>query len=252
MRRLLIFAASFLLATTLPLCAQHGGGGHGGGGGSHGGFSGGGHASFGGSHGSVGGFAGHSSARSGFSGSRFGAGSRSFSGYRSGGVRIRNYGFRNRGGYGSYYGYPYYGYPLYAYGGIDPYWWWDTYSGDQDDAEQRQEAAEMNAENIEEQQALRQQDQQQNYGMYARRMPPPRPAAQASQEAEKQPGTILVYRDEHQREIQNYAISDGLLWNFTPQRTEKIPLAVLDIPATIKANEDRGVEFHLPPSGEGQ
>ncbi len=107
----------------------------------------------------------------------------------------------------------------------------------------------MNAENLQEQQALRQQDQD----VYARPMPRPRPApAQASQQATNEPTTILVYRDEHQREIQNYAIVDGLLWNFTAQRAEKIPLAVIDIPATIKANEDRGVEFHLPLSGEGQ
>lgn len=245
MRRLPIFAASLLLAASIPLCAQHGGG-HGGSGGSHGGFSGGGHASFGGSHGSAGGFAGHSAGRPGISGSHFVAGSRSFAGNRSRGVRIRSYGLRNGRDYGYGYGYPYYGY----YAGIDPYWWWDTYSGDQDDAQQREEAAEMNAQNLEEQQALRQQDQD----AYARPMPRPRPApAQAGQQqAANEPATVLVYRDEHQREIQNYAIVDGLLWSFTPQRTEKIPLAVLDIPATIKANEDRGVEFHLPPSGEGQ
>jgi hypothetical protein len=61
-----------------------------------------------------------------------------------------------------------------------------------------------------------------------------------------------VFRDQHQREIQNYAIVDEMLWIFTPQRIEKVPLAVLNVPATIKANEDRGVEFRLPESSTGQ
>ena len=159
MRRLLTLAASFLFAVAIPLCAQHGGG-HASSSGSHGGFSGG-HASTGGSHG---GFAGHSSfaghAGSGprgashfgpGSGSRYGRGGH-FQGQRYGRSGFRN-GCMDAGDMGIGYGYPYY------YSGIDPYWWWDTYSGDQDDAQQREEAAEMNAENLQEQQALRQQDQ---------------------------------------------------------------------------------------------
>ena len=59
-------------------------------------------------------------------------------------------------------------------------------------------------------------------------------------------------RRKQQREIQNYAIVDGMLWNFTGSRTERIPLAVLDIPATVRANDIRGVDFHLPGTGEGQ
>jgi len=49
----------------------------------------------------------------------------------------------------------------------------------------------------------------------------------------------VVFRDQHQREIQNYAIADGLIWNFTTARTEKIPLAVIDIPPRLKRNDDR-------------
>jgi hypothetical protein len=29
-------------------------------------------------------------------------------------------------------------------------------------------------------------------------------------------------------------------------RTQKIPLANLDVPATVKANDDRGMEFKIP------
>lgn len=160
------------------------------------------------------------------------------SGYgRSGGTRFS---IRTRPGYR--YGYPYYGY----YGYYDPYWWWDSGSStDQDEADQRQMADQMNQENLDEQQALQDQD------AYAQPRRGPR-AQPAVEEARNEPQTVLVFRDQHQREIQNYAIVDGLIWNFTAARTEKIPLAVIDIPATIKANDDRGVDFRLPSDGEGQ
>ena len=94
---------------------------------------------------------------------------------------------------------------------------------------------------------------EQDQDAYARPMPRPRASQPVSEpHAQNEPATVLVFRNGQQREIQNYAIVDGLLWNFTPSRTEKIPLAVLDIQATIKANDDRGVDFRLPGTGEGQ
>lgn len=106
----------------------------------------------------------------------------------------------------------------------------------------------MNAENLDEQRSLREQDQD----AYARPMTRPRETQSRDEHAQNDPTTVLIFRDQHQREIQNYAIVDGLLWSFTPQRIEKVPLAILDIPATIKANEERGVDFHLPAPSEGQ
>jgi len=66
------------------------------------------------------------------------------------------------------------------------------------------------------------------------------------------PPTLLVFRDQHKEEIRNYAIVGQTLWNFSPQRTEKISLANLDLPATEKANDDRGVTFRIPASDEAQ
>ncbi len=54
------------------------------------------------------------------------------------------------------------------------------------------------------------------------------------------------------RKFSNYAIVGQTLWNFSPQRTQKIPLSDLDLPATTKANEERGVTFRVPAAGEGQ
>jgi hypothetical protein len=66
------------------------------------------------------------------------------------------------------------------------------------------------------------------------------------------PNTVLVFRDQHKQEVSNYAIVGQTLWNFAPQHTEKIPLADLDLVATTKANENIGVTFRVPGSGEAQ
>ena len=65
-------------------------------------------------------------------------------------------------------------------------------------------------------------------------------------------GTVLIFRDRHQKEVTNYAIIGQNLLDLTPQHHEKIPLANLDLPATAKANDDRGVTFRVPGSQEGQ
>jgi hypothetical protein len=58
--------------------------------------------------------------------------------------------------------------------------------------------------------------------------------------------TILVFRDGHKQEVSNYAIMGQVVYVFD-DHTKKIALAELDVPATVKANDDRGLEFKLPP-----
>jgi hypothetical protein len=234
-------AVFVLLLALAPVSAQHGGG-HASGGGhggtaSHGGFGGhsGGHA-FSGAH-SGSGMGAHS-----FSGSasRGSFSSRGFN--HSGGGRLRGFGFRNNCyRYGCGYGYPYLG------GGIDPYWWWNSGSSfDYDQQYQTGVANEMNAQSLDEQRMRQQGDQD----LYARSAPPP--PREHSELNEAAPATVLVFRDEHKQEIHNYAIVGQTLWNFNPQHTQKIPLSDLDIPATTKENEDRGVDFRLPSGHDGQ
>ncbi len=66
---------------------------------------------------------------------------------------------------------------------------------------------------------------------------PPSPAIETK--------TVLVYRDGHKEEIANYAIVGDELLDFTSGR-RKIAISALDIPATIKANDERGMDFQLP------
>jgi hypothetical protein len=206
----------------------------------HGGFAGhggSGHASAGMRSGS--GFAARGSARGSFR-QRFSGHSRGFDHFRD--HRFRTFGFRNNCfafGCGWGYGYPYLG------GGIDPYWWWDSGSSyDQDQQNQIDMANQMNAQSLDEQRVR----EQGNQDVYARSTPPP------SREADPQAvsPTVLVFRDQRKREVQNYAIVGQTLWNFAPQHTEKIPLSDLDLAATSKANDERGVDFHVPSAHEGQ
>ncbi|MGA2156891.1 MAG: hypothetical protein ABSH37_20965 [Bryobacteraceae bacterium] len=87
--------------------------------------------------------------------------------------------------------------------------------------------------------------------------PPPKPAMSATQkERSESPGgerppAVLVYRDGHREEIPDYAIADGVIyvrgnnWQ-NGYWTKRIPLSALDAPATMQANQQRGVKFMLP------
>jgi hypothetical protein len=257
MRYPLAIALFLVLAASMPLHAQHGGGHAGGGGhassGGHGGFS---------SHGS---FSGHASAGHAYSGVRSGSAfvprtyargssrpalssrsfnsrtfnSRGFNRNRSTTFRIGTYGFRNNCfGFPCRYGY---GYP-WGYGAFDPYWWWDSGSSyDQDQQDQTGLADEMNQQSLDEQR-MRQQDDQ---DAYARSAPPYQHQAERTEAA---PATVLIFRDQHKQEVQNYAIVGLTLWTFDPHHSERIPLSDLDLAATAQANDDRGVRFRLPGS----
>jgi hypothetical protein len=62
-----------------------------------------------------------------------------------------------------------------------------------------------------------------------------------------QPETVLVFKDGHQVEVQNYAVVGSMLYDLTPGHHRKIAIAELDLSATAKQNDDRGISFQLPP-----
>jgi hypothetical protein len=64
------------------------------------------------------------------------------------------------------------------------------------------------------------------------------------------PQTLLVFKDGHQLEVANYAIVGSTLFDLTGGRRQKIALTDLDLPATAKENDDRGVDFQLPAAPE--
>jgi hypothetical protein len=219
MRRWLSIATFSLILLALPMLAQRRGGG---GGGAH--------------VASRGGSVGHSSV--GFSSGSFHSGSSG----RSSGVRLRigNPYNHRRSSYGRrYYPYgPYY--PYYGYYG----WYSDPLydSGDQDAYADEYPPAPYR-ENDRENEGLQRDVEALNgkidrlqADVEARNRPKP----------EQEPATALVFRDQHVEEVRNYAISGGTLWVITEQAAKKIPLAQLDLPATVKMNDDRGVDFQVP------
>lgn len=71
--------------------------------------------------------------------------------------------------------------------------------------------------------------------------PAPEPAPAADQ-----PETVLVFKDGHQLGVRNYAIIGDTLYDMTDGHRRKVALAELDLQATTKQNDDRGIDFRLP------
>jgi hypothetical protein len=75
--------------------------------------------------------------------------------------------------------------------------------------------------------------------------------AQSGSGAADEVPAVLVFRDGHQQDVASYSIIGGTLYESASYYssgswTRKIQLADLDIPATIKMNHERGVNFLLP------
>lgn len=87
------------------------------------------------------------------------------------------------------------------------------------------------------------------------RAPGARPNAASRQQSARPPAvprkTVLVFTDGLKEEVSKYVIEGNMLyasvdyWS-TGSWTKAIPLYTLNIPATIKLNQKRGVRFRLP------
>jgi hypothetical protein len=228
MRRWLSIATFSVILLALPVWAQRRGGS--GGGGAH-------FASRGGSamHSSSVHSSGMHSSGS-FRGGSFGRGS---------GIRIRtgNRYYNQRGTYGRR-GY----YPYYPYAGYYPYgyygWYDDPLAYNTDNEDQDSYAGASYPAPYPENDSGLQRDVQALNGKIDR--------LQADVEARNrpktdlEPATALVFRDQHIEEVRNYAIAGETLWILNEKAAKKIPLAQLDLAATVKMNDDRGVDFQVP------
>jgi hypothetical protein len=138
--------------------------------------------------------------------------------------------------YAGYYGYPYYGSPWY-YGD-------NSYSADSYQSYPAPDYSTAYVDNSREQAEI---DRLENEVDRLREERDARESS-ASQTRPKTepPPTQLVFRDKRTEQVQNYAIVGKIFWVLDAQRAKRIPLAALDIPATKRANDDRGVEFQLP------
>ena len=67
------------------------------------------------------------------------------------------------------------------------------------------------------------------------------------------PAAVLVFHDGRREEVSEYAIMSGMIYSkadywTTGSWTRKIQIADLDVPATLRLNQERGVKFVLPAS----
>jgi hypothetical protein len=266
MRRLASITA-FALFLTVPLCAQRGGhaGGFGGTRSFSGAHMGGGHFSGGMHAGFSGGAHRFNSSANAFRGNRFSNCFGAFCGHPGFVPSLYDHGFRNCFGafcghnFGSRWGRRWGGWGWgWGYGYYDPWLWsswdYDDYRFNRDYERDLATAQEWNEQNLAEARMRDEEEAEREHDAHARRSYA-RQNAEPQQSEEQQATatpTVLIYRDRHQKEVSNYAIVGQTLWSFTPQHKEKIPLADLDIPATIKANDDRGIAFSVPAPHEGQ
>ncbi|MGC2194239.1 MAG: hypothetical protein WA628_06160 [Terriglobales bacterium] len=155
-------------------------------------------------------------------------------------IQHRRFDARFRGGL-------YAGYPL-SYGGYGyPFYWdWEDSSynsQDNDSYAQYQAATEINR-LADEVQELREERQ------YLQRPPEPRPsdALQPRPEAKLQEDlpVVLVFLDKRIQEVRNYAVANEMLVVLDGNRRKKYPLADIDLAATMRLNDERGVDFQVP------
>jgi hypothetical protein len=75
----------------------------------------------------------------------------------------------------------------------------------------------------------------------------------AAQPPRDLPPAVLVFRDGSKEEVSNYTIMSGTIYSkadywTSGSWTKRIQIADLDVPATLKLNQERGLNFALPAS----
>ena len=73
-------------------------------------------------------------------------------------------------------------------------------------------------------------------------------AAESSSSTAPQAETLLVFKDGHQVEVENYAIVGSTLYDLSAGQHHKFALSDLDLASTTKQNDERGIDFKLPAS----
>jgi hypothetical protein len=137
------------------------------------------------------------------------------------------------------------GYPFYGYGWYDPFWsdWYrSSYDSQADNYVQYQTANEINR-LADEVQELREEQRQYRS---APPEPAPQPQGQAKLQQPEDLPVIVVFLDKRIQEVKNYAVANEMLVVLDGNRRKKYPLADIDLAATMKLNDERGVAFDVP------
>jgi hypothetical protein len=146
-------------------------------------------------------------------------------------------------------------YPLY-YGGLYSPWygdWWgssyDSYDWSHNDYAQRQMLQQIDDLSQEVQRLRQEQEYSQVAAAAVPAAPVPAPAPEPTAEAARTDSglpIVLVFFDKKIQEIKNYAVMNEMLVVFDGRRTTRILLRDVDLAATMKLNDERGVDFQIP------
>ncbi len=84
-----------------------------------------------------------------------------------------------------------------------------------------------------------------------RAIPPVPPASVAAHVPVEPAPATFIFRDGHREQSSDYTIASGIIYTrgdywITGSWSRKIPIAQLDVPATLRANAGNGVPFRLP------
>jgi hypothetical protein len=63
------------------------------------------------------------------------------------------------------------------------------------------------------------------------------------QDAQNDVPVTLVLHSGQQLQVRNYAVTDGMFWDFSRHPAQKIPVAAIDVAASQKATEANGGDF---------
>jgi hypothetical protein len=146
----------------------------------------------------------------------------------------------------SFYPYRYYSYP-YLYGAYYNPFLWDWYNSSQGSS-QDDYAAQQTGRQIDElSQQVQELREEREYRQAATSSSSvPRPPLREEARTDTDLPVVLVFLDKRIQEVKNYAIANEMLLVFDDHRTKKIPLADIDLAATMKLNDERGVDFEVP------
>jgi hypothetical protein len=135
-----------------------------------------------------------------------------------------------------------YGYPAY-YGAYYPFWWdWNSSASNDNSQSDQGEAVARQIDDLgREVQRLREERD------VAEATPAvAAPQARGDPVAPADLPFIVVFLDGRTQQAKNYAIARETLWLLGDDHVKKVPLADVDLAATGKLNDERGLDFQVP------
>ena len=71
-------------------------------------------------------------------------------------------------------------------------------------------------------------------------------AVSAPPKEDNSPSAVFIFKDGHKLETRNFAIMGTTLYDLSSSTVKKVSLVDLNKDATIKENDDRGIQIKLP------